>query len=244
MKKKLEYLVQLNMTFIGGFLGIYALMNHCDLFGSAQTANMIGIVTGIIGRNFYEVLLRVLGLMIYMAGMVCAACVRHTKIDIRWFGLAVDAAGILIIGFLPENLNHFTALYPLFFMTAVQWNAFPGAKGYRSSCIFSTNNLRQFTESCVEYVFDKERSHLHKAKYYGAVLLAFHLGAAVGYLSGISLGVRASWICLFPVLAAAVLVLRDRLPERGYCPEPLKTTDIRSFSATAAGFCNLAERTQ
>ena len=66
------------MTFIGGFVGIYALMNHCDLFGSAQTANMIGIVTGVIGRDVYEVLLRVLGLLVYMADWSAVA-----KSDIR-----------------------------------------------------------------------------------------------------------------------------------------------------------------
>ena len=36
MKQKLDTWVQFTMTFIGGFVGIYALMNHCDLFGSAQ----------------------------------------------------------------------------------------------------------------------------------------------------------------------------------------------------------------
>nr|WP_275891372.1 YoaK family protein [Ruminococcus sp. OA3] len=232
------------MTFIGGFVGIYALMNHCDLFGSAQTANMIGIVTGMIGSNFREVLLRILGLVIYMAGLICAAVVRHKGINIKWFSLGVDAVCALGIGFLPENINHFVALYPLFFMTAVQWNAFQGAEGYQSSCVFSTNNLRQFTESIVEYLYDKDRSHLGKTKFYGAVLLAFHAGAGAGYLTGISLGIRASWVCLIPLLTAAVLVWRSGLPERRCCPAPLKTDDIRSLSASSAGFCNRVKWTR
>lgn len=238
MKQKLDTWVQFTMTFIGGFVGIYALMNHCDLFGSAQTANMIGIVTGVIGGDVYEVLLRVLGLLIYMVGLACAAAVRHTKINIRWFSLGVDAVCVSGVGFLPDGVNHFAALYPLFFMTAIQWNAFQGAEGFQSSCIFSTNNLRQFTESIVAYLFDKDRSHLGKTRFYGTVLLAFHAGAAAGYLAGVSLGVRASWICLFPVLTAAVLVSKSALPERECCPAPLKTDDIRSLSASSAGFCN------
>ncbi len=108
MKQKLDTWVQLTMTFIGGFVGIYALMNHCDLFGSAQTANMIGIVTGVIGRDVYEVLLRVLGLLVYMAGLVCAAAVRHTKINIRWFSLGVDAVCVFGVGFFPDSVNHFS----------------------------------------------------------------------------------------------------------------------------------------
>ena len=95
-----------------------------------------------------------------------------------------------------------------------------GAEGYQSSCIFSTNNLRQFTESIVEYLFDKDRSHLGKTRFYGTVLLAFHAGAAAGYLAGVSLGVRASWICLLPVLTAAVLVSKSALPERENAVRP------------------------
>ena len=42
-KNTLERRLHLNMTLIGGFFGGYAILNHSDLFGSAQTGNMISL---------------------------------------------------------------------------------------------------------------------------------------------------------------------------------------------------------
>ena len=39
MKLKLQRWIHLNMAVIGGFLGGFAILNHHDLFGSAQTSN-------------------------------------------------------------------------------------------------------------------------------------------------------------------------------------------------------------
>lgn len=241
MKRNLERWIHWNMTFIGGFVGVYAFLNHTDLFGSAQTANLIRIVTGILGHNVQEVLLRAGGLIIYTAGLVCAAAIKHTHINIKLFSLAVDAACIMGLGFLPADLNHFVALYPLFFMTAIQWSSFNGADGFVSSCMFSTNNLRQFTESIVEYLFDRDKKHMRKAKFYGAVLLAFHLGAAAGYLASGPLSIKAAWLCLFPVLTGFILVWRENtavLPVPEYAPDPSRTADARSFSASSASSYN------
>ena len=43
-KAILERRLHLTVTFIGGFMGCYAIFNRCDVFGSAQTGNLISFV--------------------------------------------------------------------------------------------------------------------------------------------------------------------------------------------------------
>lgn len=203
-KQKLHYA----MAFIGGFMGAYAILNRCDLFGNAQTANMIYIAMNILGRNAFDVIIRLGGMLIYMAGIAVTVIVpKKTDFSLQYIALALDGAVLIILGFLPHNINNVIALYPLFFAAAVQWNAFPGAFGYNSSTIFSTNNLRQFTMATTEYFCSRESKHAHKAKFYGGVLLFYHMGVAVSYISYRFLGIEGSWIGVIPVIVAAAMVV-------------------------------------
>ena len=44
------------VSMIGGFLGGYAIINHSDIFGNAQTANLIHLVTKIFSGNYIAIL--------------------------------------------------------------------------------------------------------------------------------------------------------------------------------------------
>ena len=84
MDETAQYETRLHYTlsFIGGFLGVYAILARCDFLGSAQTSNMIYLVTGILGRNFYEVLLRVGAMLLYMTAVALTVYLpKHTKIS-------------------------------------------------------------------------------------------------------------------------------------------------------------------
>ena len=49
---KYRFLIHYTLSFIGGYLGLYAIVSRADLFGNAQTANLLGVVRDLIGRNF------------------------------------------------------------------------------------------------------------------------------------------------------------------------------------------------
>ena len=67
---KYRFLIHYTLSFIGGYLGLYAIVSRADLFGNAQTANLLGVVRDLIGRNFSDMLLRVGALLIYMAAVI------------------------------------------------------------------------------------------------------------------------------------------------------------------------------
>lgn len=211
MHTKLERYIHFNMAIIGGFMGAYAIINHCDLFGSAQTTNLITIAMNLVGRKDSDWLIRIFGLFVYMAGLASTVVLPHRfpKWNLKIYSIVTDAVVLVLVGLLPINLNHFAALYPLFFAASIQWCSFKGADGYVSSNIFSTNNLRQFTTAFAEYFCTGSTDALHKGKFFGKMLFFYHIGVAFCFLTCQVMGTKASWIALFPVCTALALVYKE-----------------------------------
>ncbi|GFO85050.1 YoaK family protein [Anaerostipes butyraticus] len=207
MKSNLQRWIHLNMAVIGGFLGGFAILNHHDLFGSAQTSNLISIAMDTAGHPDSDWLIRIIGLAVYAAALSLTVILpKYTRLPMKPFSLGVDAAAVLITGLLPSDLNDFIALYPLFFAMAIQWCSFSGADGYTASSIFSTNNLRQFITSLTEYLCSKDPKALHKGEFFGKVLAFFHIGVVISYLSCRQFGLIGAWICFLPILTGSFLV--------------------------------------
>ena len=143
-RERLTCWIHHSMAVTGGYLGVYALLTRADLFGNAQTCNLIYIITGLFGHDFTGVFLRIVGACIFFAGIALTVVLsKKTSCNLQYFSFTVNCITVLALGFLPSDINQVIGLYPFFFATAVQWNSFPGAYGFASSTIFSTNNLRQ-----------------------------------------------------------------------------------------------------
>lgn len=199
------------MAFIGGYIGAYALLNRADVFGNAQTANLIHVAMSIVGTNFLDLFIRLGGVAIYMAGVTLAVIwPKVTKISVHYLAVVVDALAFIIIGFFPKDMDIMLSLYPIFFAAAVQWTSFSGVYGYNCSTIFSTNNLKQFTMAGVEYLCSHDKKFSHKAKFYGSVLLTYHIGVACEFLANQSFGIRSSWLGLVAVAAAFIMVAAEQ----------------------------------
>lgn len=195
------------MSLIGGFLGAYALLNRGNVFGSAQTANLITITFQLIGHNFYELLIRIGALVIYGAAIVLAIIIpRYSKINMKLASILCTMLTVLLLGFLPADMNPIIALYPVFFVTAFQWSVFKGAQGYLSSPIFSTNNFKQMLSAFTEYCLSHEEAQKKKARFYGLTLLSFHIGVGISFISSLAFGVHSSFVCFIPLGAAFALI--------------------------------------
>ncbi len=186
---------------IGGFLGAYAIINFCELFANAQTANMIHLVSNLIGGKFSNLIYIFASLLTYIAGNTF--CVLYKKFagdDLRKISLSLDFLAIAAVSALVQFTNANFVLLPILFVMPVQWNAFSGDAGYASSTIFSTNNLRQATMSLVSYITDKDKAQLEKAKFYWLTLLSFHIGAAFACVASLFLGANSILLGFVPAV--------------------------------------------
>lgn len=162
------------------------------------------MVAGLDG-TWGSALVRLGGTACYIAGIAFAVLWRQyrRKTQLQICSIAIDAAACLGLAWIPAETDPILALYPMFFATAVQWVAYSQAAGYNCSTIFSTNNLRQFTEGITEYFCTGETEQLRKLKFYGRTLVCFHLGAAWGWWCVNRWGIPGIYGCL-PLLAVPV----------------------------------------
>ena len=192
------------MAAVGGFFGVYALLVRGGTFGSSETSNLIYLVVAGLDGTWGSALVRLGGTACYIAGIVLAVLWRRYGRGLRVWAIAVDLAACLGLAWIPAETDPILALYPMFFATAVQWVAYSQAAGYTCATIFSTNNLRQFTEGVTEYLCTREAEPLRKLKFYGGTLICFHLGVAWGWWCVSRWGIPGIYGCL-PLLAAPLL---------------------------------------
>lgn len=208
-KDKLESLIHYSLSFIGGYMGIYALMVRSNNFGSSQTSNLIYIISNLLGNDIKAVTIRIGAALLYMSAIFLTVWIpKHYKFSIKFLSLFIDFAAVTILGFLPLDMDPILGLYPIFFATAFQWNSFSGARGYVSATIFSTNNLRQFTMALTE-VSTGNKAQIDKLKFYGATLLSFQSGVAVSYILWSYLSINGIWLCYLPIACSFALVALD-----------------------------------
>jgi uncharacterized membrane protein YoaK (UPF0700 family) len=213
MKKEL-YLHSL-MCVVGGFFGGYAVLSRSAMLSSAQTLNMIELVISLLGRNYYDFLLRVICFVLYVVGIFLALMVmKKTSFSEQLYSILVDIVGAVVLCLIPTSTNIIVGVMPIFFMMSTQWTIFHGNGKYNSSTIFSTNNLKQLTLSLGEYMLDKKPEHLDKAKFFANSILWFHIGVAFSFLACKEAGLKAS-LCILPVAVVAFVltIVKDRKQE-------------------------------
>ena len=172
-----------HLTFasVGGFFGAYAILCRSGILASAQTMNLLELTLNALRGDAVAVLLHLGALVLYVAGTMITVLLPHFfGIDMRRAAPVIDALACVALCFIPADANVILA-YPIFFAMSVQWSTFSGAKGFVSSTIFSTNNTKQASLAFAQYITDGDRVHFKKVKFYLFTLLAFHVGAAVGF---------------------------------------------------------------
>ena len=140
--RELEKNIHYIMSLVGGFLGAYALLNRCETFGSSQTSNMIYLIMNILGKNKKEVLFRIIAVFIYMGAISLTVVVAkyYKNVNAKRMSVILDIIAVAVIGFFPKDMNYVVALYPIFFVMAVQWNVFKGFNVFSSAMFTAFEN--------------------------------------------------------------------------------------------------------
>lgn len=219
-REKITQLIHYLAAVIGGFVGCYAVMIRADFFGNAQTSNMLYLIIAILGKTPKDVLIRAVGVCIYVLGTMGYVFLKKAiRFNIKIIALCIDILCVVTLACIPTDIEPIVGLYPIFFAMSFQWNAFPGAYGYTSSTIFSTNNIRQIALSFAEYIVERNRKHLHKLFFFLGTIIGFHIGVAFAYICVIKLSIEAIWFALIPIVLAFAAVIYEQTLE---CTETSK----------------------
>ncbi|MCD8155974.1 MAG: DUF1275 domain-containing protein [Clostridiales bacterium] len=127
-----------SIAIVGGFFGVYALLNRSATFGSSATANLIYLFVAGLEGSRQEFCVRLGAAAVYISGIVFATWIsRYFKErDFRYLAVVVDLIACLVLAQIPADADAVLALYPMFFAAAVQWLAYTNASGYNSATVF------------------------------------------------------------------------------------------------------------
>ncbi|MDD3164514.1 MAG: YoaK family protein, partial [Oscillospiraceae bacterium] len=179
IKRTIHY----NMAIVGGFMAGYAILNRGDM-ANAQTLNLIRLTMSVLSLNWRSALIYLGAAILYFsATCLTVLIIRKTHKDVQLVCVGIEFVSVILMSTFPAEMNPFLAMYPIFFCMAFQWNSFKGADGNVCSSIFSTNNLKQTAISLTDYFCDHETKHLVRARFYCLVILSFHLGVAMAWVS-------------------------------------------------------------
>ena len=208
---------------VGGFFAGYAILCRSGLLANAQTMNLLELVMSALRGDVTAVLLHIGGLLIYIAGTMLTVLLPHYfKVDMQRAVPFVDAFACIVLCFIPADANPLLGLYPIFFAMSIQWSSFSGAKGYVSSTIFSTNNVKQASLAAAKFIIDGDRKHIDKALFYVFTILSFSFGSFVSYFAVLLMGVRGAWVNVFLIANAYYMVV---------CEEGYKLAELRRNEA-------------
>lgn len=203
---KAEAWVHWNMAFVGGVLGVYAILLHMGNFGSAQTGNLMEMADSLISGEWQDVLLRFLTLPCFGAGVVAAYLLSNdTKVNVRKLALILDALGMLAASLIPLK-PVMVGLYPIFFCSAFQWGVFSSTNGYNSATIFSSNNFKQAVLGWTQYIRTKDREFKQKAILYTNTVVFFFVGACYGAWAVHLLEIHAVYLGFLPLITGWIVV--------------------------------------
>lgn len=210
-KAKQEKILHYTMSFIGGIFAIYALLEHSNVFGSAETSNMILLVNDLLHLDGYHILIRFVSLLVYAFGIILSVWMakKHTSIQKR-VCIIIDGLAALILGILPENIHPVIALYPVAFAMSVQWCTFRGVCDNPSATTFSTGNFRQLVTIGFNYATDRKREDRCSILFYVITMLSFHSGVAVIYVVWNYIPHKSIWLVFIPLVFAFV---QETLPD-------------------------------
>ena len=205
---------------VGGFFAGYAILCRSGLLANAQTMNLLELVMNALRGDVVAVLLHIGALVLYVTGTMLTVLLPHyLKMDMQRAVPFVDALACIILCFIPADANPMLGLYPIFFAMSIQWSSFSGAKGYTSSTIFSTNNVKQASLAFASYITDGDRKHIDKLLFYVFTILAFSLGSAVSFIAVLFMGIKGAWVNIILIVNAYYMVV---------CEEGYKLAELNS----------------
>lgn len=203
---KEETVLHYIMSVVGGIFAIYSLLEHSNVFGSAETSNMILLVNDFLHWDAFHILIRIGSLLVYAAGITLTVWMskKHPSLQKR-VCIIIDFIAALILGLMPEGIHPVVALYPVAFAMSIQWCSFRGIDRNPSATTFSTGNFRQLVTIIFEYVTERKREDLSRIRFYILTMLSFHSGIAAIYILHNVRPHQSIWFSFVPLTVALIL---------------------------------------
>jgi uncharacterized membrane protein YoaK (UPF0700 family) len=187
------------LTLANGFLDAHTYIARGGVFANVQTANVIFGAIDTSKREWTLALAHLWPLLAFIAGVALAAHIKSGRAE-RFVGrplvwtMAIQAAALAIIGFVPASVPHSYVTVPISFLAAMQIGLFRNIGDLVYLPVATTGNLMRFVEAGYDGFVEKNAASRRAFGVYGALILAFASGALIGAIASRAWGVHAIWL--------------------------------------------------
>lgn len=223
-EKKWVYRV---LMLVAGFYGGYAMVVRGGAFSNAQTGNLALMAVAFGQGRWLDGAYYLIPISAYVLGSfvseVLPRPLRRLRL-LRWDTLLTlfEIVMVVVMGFIPATAPHQICQVIINFICAMQYNTFRQAEGVSMATTFCTNHIRLFAISLTG-LFSKqpeEKQKLRRGMEYLLMIACFVGGVLVSTVACHSLGEKAIWCALIPLLILFVdLFHADLTKEKGMLDE-------------------------
>jgi uncharacterized membrane protein YoaK (UPF0700 family) len=206
------------LTLANGFLDAHTYLTRGGVFANVQTANVIFFAIDGSERNWAAALAHLWPLLAFIAGVALASHIKSGRIErliphpLRWT-MAIQAAALAVIGFVPATVPHSYVTVPISFLAAMQIGLFRSIGDLAYLPVATTGNLMRFVEAGYDGLVEKHAASRRAFRVYGSLILAFAVGALIGAVASRAWGVHAVWLPAgFLAVTLCLFIIDERKP--------------------------------
>ena len=208
-----SFLMSAFIILSGGLQDAYTYCCRDKVFANAQTGNIVLMSTHLFAGDWAGVFRYFVPLISFMAGIFVAECVhrRYKCMEkVHWRQLIILAEIVLLffVGFLPQEVNTFANAL-VSFVCAMQVQTFRKVRGHAYASTMCIGNLRSGTESLSIYLRDRNIGALKKTAHYYGIILIFAIGAGIGGVCSLHIGIRAIWASSVLLAIVCAMMVRE-----------------------------------
>ncbi len=197
----------------GGFQDAYTYNVRKEVFSNAQTGNIVLMSQHIMMGELMKGLSYLFPVVAFALGVLVAERIGHRykgakRIHWRQIIVAIEIVILFAVGFIPERYDMLATML-VSFSCSMQVQAFRKVNGYGYASTMCIGNLRSGTESLSIYLREKQHGALKKAAHYYGIIFIFAIGAGVGGICSLHIGIRAIWISSILLAIVCAMMMKE-----------------------------------
>ena len=189
MSDKKENIIAVILSFIGGILDIYCLINF-NLYATLHTGNIIKLATYLIDKNYSMFLATFLIVFFFCVGIYIANAIEDSKKGNNIRKLLIVSIITLVIALFIPNDTPQGELSVIKMLSAVIFglegafiiHSFVSFGEFYYSATTMTANVNRLVTNIYKRVHDKDKNNKYGILTYFLIFIFFMLGVAVGYI--------------------------------------------------------------
>ena len=197
----------------GGFQDAYTYNVRKEVFSNAQTGNIVLMSQHIMMGELMKGLSYLFPVVAFALGVLVAERIGHRykgakRIHWRQIIVAIEIVILFAVGFIPERYDMLATML-VSFSCSMQVQEFRKVNGYGYASTMCIGNLRSGTESLSIYLREKQHGALKKAAHYYGIIFIFAIGAGVGGICSLHIGIRAIWISSILLAIVCAMMIKE-----------------------------------